>query len=202
MFKQAIERKIGKGAVAMKKSLVISVAMLLLLISPTTFCFAGEIKKGTSSLGASSNAVFESVDDEDGQDSRLFNVSAEFGYFFIDNFEIGSALTLGYVEGDETESWSYSITPFIMYHFVFNEASNIYIGAGAGFGRCEIDHLDSDKDVLNFTEFFAEAGWEYFFTSNIALNLGLRAEKEDIDSDFSDSKFNSYGSYLRLKFFF
>jgi hypothetical protein len=75
----------------MKKSLIISVAMLSLLISSTTPCLAGEIKKGTRSLGASFNTVFASVEDEDGQDFILFNASAEFGYFFIDNLEIGSA---------------------------------------------------------------------------------------------------------------
>jgi len=173
--------------------------MMFLMISE---CMAGDIKRGTLSLGAASNGGFRLIDRsiEDGNYKATF-LSFELGYFIFNNIEIGSSVCLRYDSNDDFDARSYSLIPFLTYHLPLNEKSNIFMGIGAGYGLVDIDSDNIDEESTQ-TLFYGEGGYEYFLNRNVALEFGVKAEQVNFDCDETEETINVLTTQFKFKLFF
>jgi hypothetical protein len=188
-------------------------ALTLLLAMGVTAgpVLAGDIEKGTVSLGASSNLGIATTDVDD-ERSNSFSLSTAVGYFVFRNLELGVGLSYRYGTGeDDYTHSSYMVIPYLTYYITLSEQSSFYLSAGYGFGMSRSDHEDYSWKSET-TVYFGDLGWQYYFTDNVALNFGVRAdryhENDNGDSIYRCSNcdderdFTVVGSYLRLKLYF
>jgi hypothetical protein len=188
---------------------------IVLLIFFGANAFAGDIEKGTISVGASSSFFFNQTNYSGDSDHEYRSVSfiAEMGYFFIKNWEIGTTLRLYYFDNND-DSQSYALIPFIGYHWVFNKTSNLYAKAGIGYSNDSNDYFDHTESLV-----LGELGYEYFLTTNIAIDLGIQGERtwgkyeyesawsdseghSGRDSSTKDSTIDSFTTQLKFKIYF
>ncbi len=159
---------------------------ILLMVSNAV---AGDIENGTFSMGASSNAVFYWTDSDRYEDKQL-SIEIEAGYFFYKNWEAGVALALQFGDDSYASYETYSLQPYIGYHWPLNAKSNIYgrIGGGYGFGSYDLDDGPPlDTEIITF---YAEAGYEYFFSKDISLGLALRGIRSEIEYESDEAFYN------------
>jgi len=189
------------------------VMLFLVIISLAPFdsdaALAKDIAKGTWSIGASSTAIFSwhDIDDEDNtgdNNSSSYNLSLEFGYFSWKNFEAGTAIMLHYHDNDDVQGYSYFFSPYITYHLPLNSKSNIYTTIGGGYGRAKYSFNDQDDNNVTEKSVYAELGYEYFFSDNVAFNLGILGEQvySDVSEKVGSDSINQLATRLRLKLYF
>ncbi len=192
--------------------------VLLTAIAATCFFFtvdahAFTIEKGTISLGGSSDMFLGKHDSDGAEDIDHFQASVEIGYLVMNNLEIGGAVGFGFSSSDYSDSTTYSLAPFVTYHFPFNENSNFYLTGRLGYFRSE-----SDSDDLSIesdgTTWSLGAGWEYFFNRYVAATIGLAYSETDRDEEFefnngvvsdvvtTDSSYTSFGLNFGLRVYF
>lgn len=151
--------------------------MMFLLTIGTYFSpprvIADIIPKGTLSLGGSSNIFFRSTNLDHGNDSDTYSLSINCGYFIFDSFEFGTALLLSHVDRKSRETNTYSIEPYISYHFPVDLRQNFYISPGIGLLKSETEELGPRSYSSEGFKFFTELGWEYFLNPHLAMNVGL-----------------------------
>lgn len=193
------------------KVIVLALGMLI-LVNPNVF--AGDIEQGAISVGVSSNLNFTQSQSESeyNDKKRDTTFSAEMGYFFAKNLEIGAGLGFNY--GDRSgggSSYSYALNPFVGYHWSLNEKSNIYARVGGGFqiGKSSDDGWEADSKRSNI---FGEVGYEFFLLDNIALDLSCVAKRywteisnEDDDSYWDEEDTNTHNivtTQLKFKLYF
>jgi hypothetical protein len=191
------------------------IGILLTLGFAIFFCtnaFAGDMEKGTISVGVSSNILFNltNYSGDSNYEFKGVSLSAEMGYFFIKNWQIGTKLRLSYWDYDDDDSKSYSLMPFIGHHWVLNETSNLYARVGAGYDFQNISYSDGDSSDHTNSLVFGELGYEYFLTTNIAIDLGIQGErvwtKHEYDWSYEhmedDHTRDSFTTQLKLKLYF
>jgi long-subunit fatty acid transport protein len=143
---------------------------------------AGDIEAGTFSVGASSNAAFYMADYDDGHYNEL-SVDMEIGYFIFKNWEIGANLGLTFGEDNDSSFQSYSLLPYLGYHWALNDKSNIYGRIGGGYGLSYNDFDDGGNHEHKISSLFAEVGYQYFLSKNISLGLGVRGVQSEQESE-------------------
>lgn len=164
----------------MRSKRIGAVLILLGIIFWGTQAIAGDIEAGTFSVGASSDAAFYWTD-SDRYDDKQLTIDTELGYFIYKNWEVGAALALQFGDDSFGSYESYSLLPYIGYHWSLNDKSNIYgrIGGGYGFGSTDFD--DGSTVDTEIATFFAEAGYEYFFSKNVSLGFAVRGSHSEIE---------------------
>jgi hypothetical protein len=192
----------------MLKRIVLTLITALLFFNCNS-AYAFTIKKGTISLGGSSNFSAERYDTDRTTSSDGISISINSGYFVIDNLELGAQLGFGYYNSDEAEGKDFDIGPFLTYHIDFNETSNIYLTGMFGFLKSYYDHDDFSEES-DGTLLSAEIGWEYFFTPNVSGKIGIRYTRKEMEYDsegeYQDTDYSmtstSYGTNIGLKIYF
>lgn len=185
---------------------------LCLLILFNTNALAGDIDQGTISVGASSDLLFTHSDSSFGGKANALIFSPEMGYFFLKNWEIGAQLRIGFYDYEDGDSQDYDFWPFIGYHWVLNEKSNLYarVGGGWGFYKNNNDYgYESDGKRASL---FGEVGYEFFLTENVAIDFSILGERywsennykydDDWPDDEDSSTRNNITSRLKFKLYF
>jgi hypothetical protein len=185
----------------MKYKLTIPILILILFANSA---LAGDIERGTCSVGVSSNAFFQysrTTDNKnDVDDNRYYELALDMGYFILTNFELGSGLGYYKSDGEAYGSTGYWVAPYLAYHLPLNDKLNGLFRLGAGYGRYEADsNLWQDTDKL----IYGETGLEYFLSSNVALGLSARWLKIFTDSNESwDLEVETLNTQLKFKLYF
>ncbi len=136
------------------------------------------IKEGTVSIGGSSSANFEKRSFKNSDDEREYSIDITTGYFAKDNLEFG--LSLDYEKdyvNNYRDSTNKSAAPFISYHPSLNEHSNIYYGVGLIFTRYNENYSSGSDRSNDSVGYYFRGGWEYFFNSYVALDIGVRISR-------------------------
>lgn len=143
---------------------------------------------GSTNLGFSSNKSTSKTDNYsvDGQETTNFNVTPTVGYFVMDNLAVG--LNLGY-EVQKYDAYlnfeqkakitnsTFSAVPSLTYFIEADSKAFPYISAGAGYA---LNNAKTDQNTPYKTNFFvwgAKAGFAYFITPSIAIDLGLNYQQ-------------------------
>jgi hypothetical protein len=139
---------------------------------------AAELKQGTLSLSGNSNISFNSSDPETSPSRQSYSLSVRPGYFMIDNLELALQFSGTIYDSDYGTSNYYAVTPLIIYHMPISEAVNLFGGLGAGYSwsRSSIEGyggLPGIVDKSRGNRYDGLVGWEYFFSSHVALNLQI-----------------------------
>ena len=191
------------------KHMILSAWIVGIVFAGCNAAFGKDLNEGVRSLGASSTAGFSwsEYDTLNNSDTyRNYDLSLEFGYFVFRNFETGTTLTLSYMDSSRknVNTTTFSLSPYIAYHFPLSQKANLYTAVGAGYGRTSYSSTYLDKDHSNTTHLFAELGCEYFFSDHIAVALGLK--KNQIYVDYSDDDWNfssnQLTTQLKLRLYF
>lgn len=186
----------------MLKRIVLPLLVVALMIFNTTNAGAVTIKKGTISLGGSSNLRLGRYDTDESTSTDQLCMSINSGYFFIDNLEFGGLLTLSYSSSGSTDTKGFSISPFATYHLDLNETSNFYLTGMIGYLKSYEDY-DSYSDEEDCTRLSAEIGWEYFFNPSVSGTIGITYTRTEHDNDIDDlDTSTSFGTNIGLKIYF
>lgn len=178
---------------------------ILFLIFLANTAHAGDIERGTYSVGVSSNAIFQysrTTDDENAvNDSKYYRLTLDMGYFFFTNVELGVGLGYDKNDGEDYGSSGYMVTPYFAYHLPLNDKLNALLQLGAGYARYEDD---SDRWQNTNKLIYGETGLEYFMNSNVALGLGVTWQKAYIDSNalWGDLEQETLSTQLKFKLYF
>jgi hypothetical protein len=177
---------------------------ILLIILLANNAFAGDIERGTFSVGVSSNAIFQNsryTDDENApRDHNEFEIALDMGYFFFKNFELGAGLEYHKFDGEEYGFSGYLATPYLAYHLPLKDKLNAFLQLGAGFGQ---SGNDSDRWKYTDTLIYGETGLEYFLNSNVALGLRFRWQHINWDTEgLLDEEVERLSTKINLKLYF
>lgn len=131
--------------------------------------------EGTQELNVAGNLNF---------DTDNYNLTAGYGYFVADNWEIGGDVTASL--SDETDTWDVSL--FTEYNFTNSSDFVPYIGISAGV-------LSAENGDTNFLQqddsgfvFATQLGVKYFVTKNVALSAEFEQSWSDLEvQGLSDS---------------
>jgi opacity protein-like surface antigen len=190
----------------MKQHLVFLFTVLSLVISHTSQSSALPIKQGTIAIDGSSDAFNESRRFDKGNDSDEYGFSINGSYFIIENIEIGSGLSYDYYKSKTQKITSWTLSPFIQYHFSINEKSNIYGGGGVLLTNQEIKEDPKPRRSSDSSGIKIKAGWEYFFNSSVALDISFsyRLVQWDLSgySSSSDKENRFYWPSIGIRVFF
>ncbi len=168
----------------MKKIFKIATAFVIFILI-NAIASAADIEKGTFSIGGSTNAFFNQEAPKSGTKSEALILTLEAGYFFSQNWEIGMDIDMRLLNPFDDVRHDYYFRPYAGYNWSLNDTSSIYtrLGAGKGFGDNGWSSSGSDYNRRT-TLVFGEVGYEYLITKNIALDLGLLAERRWIERDW------------------
>ncbi len=172
-------------------------AIILVLFTQAYFtpsCRAVDLEQGTFSIGGTSNLLFFQEDWSDVNKSYDLNFNTEAGYFFLKNLEFGIDSWIAF---NILSDWnkSFSLTPFINYHFSLSKKKNIYLRLGAAYSYSESE-VDTFASKIHSNGIICKLGDVYFFTDKIAIDFGIQAgrywEKERWDAAVTDSGNGGY----------
>ena len=116
---------------------------------------AGPLKQDTQELRLS--GAF----DPETSGGTLFRASAAYGYFVVDNLEIGGQLRFA----DDDLSTSFGLGPFVEYDFDNGSQVIPFVGASLEYGHGEVGDISSDALVLG-----GNGGVRFFLTENVAIS--------------------------------
>lgn len=127
-----------------------------------------------------------------------YNVELGFGYFFIDNLEVG--LLGGYRDNDE----------FSLYNFGVRAEYNIdldmplvpFVGVAGLWAGAEADRSDRDEDTAVAR---VSAGVKYFIDDNVALTFSAVWDKAADDIYFDedgDAQDDNFKGLFGIRFYF
>ena len=133
--------------------------------------------------------------DPEGSTGTEIELSAGYGIFLRDLFEVGGLLNYASYEdagGPGVDSKSWGLRGFVEYHFDMVSATVPYIGTRAGYVNCE-NSLDESAFVYG-----PRIGVKYFIADNVALDAALGYELATEDIFANDGK--AEDSNLSLQF--
>ncbi|MCU0822933.1 MAG: porin family protein [Spirochaetes bacterium] len=171
---------------------------------------ARSIDQGTIAIGGNLNAFSETRNLKKGDDSDKYYFYINGSYFTIRNVEIGTGMYYDSFKSDSQKITSWSLSPFIAYHLSLNENSDVYGRAGVFLtsqnNSQDINNASTQKWSADSTGIQIEAGWEYFFTPNVAVDISIsysRVQWDLIGYPFSsDTENRFYWPMIGLRVFF
>jgi outer membrane protein W len=167
----------------MKKN-ALSLLVALAVIAPATQA-AVQLPEGTQEISVQGNLNF--------QDDYQLNLATSYGYFVMDNWEVGAVLDANISDEQKLAK----LGAFTEYNFVNTTNWVPYVGAAAqlaGFSYVDTAHGhdgsasfgDEEKDgaAINFK---LSAGVKYFINPNVALtaevNYNIATDDLDVNGD-------------------
>ncbi|EOR30856.1 Outer membrane protein W [Elizabethkingia meningoseptica] len=195
----------------MKKNLLIGAFALLGIAA------SAQTEKGSWVVGGSTTLGFNNVStkfksgnmSESGPKINTFTVTPSAGYFVIDKLSVG--LDLGFVSAttkyDDAKSTSntLAILPTATYYFTDNTVIKPYLGAGVGYSSMtekEEYRGKSNKTTVDGFAWKVKGGFAYFFTPNIAADLGLSYSQFSSKENNVRTNVNTFGVGVGISVFF
>lgn len=128
----------------MKKVLCAVAVLLLVGLGGTAFAQGNSpmLNCGTQELGLSGNVDF---DDHNGD--VYLDIFASYGYFVLDNFELGGKA--GYLRAEDGDVESLNLGIFAEYNFPVSNIAVPFIGVGLDYAYADI--YGQDEDAVVFT---------------------------------------------------
>ena len=178
----------------MKKVLCAVAVLLLLGLGGTAFAQENSpmLNCGTQELGLSGYVDF---DDHNG-DVEL-DISASYGYFVMDNFELG--VGAGYVRQEDGDVEFINVGIFAEYNFPVSNIAVPFIGVGLDYAYADIYHQDEDAVVLT-----PVVGVKWFITDYFAIDTRVFFNWASEDLYVNDNRIEDYnwGMTLGLRTYF
>lgn len=180
----------------MKKVLCAVAVLLLVGLGGTAFAEGNSpmLNCGTQELGLSGSIDF----DDPGGDAAL-DIEARYGYFILDNFELGPKVEYVMEEGGDYERFQLGI--FTEYNFPVSTIAVPYIGVSLDYSYQEYDDYDWDEDAFIVTP---AVGVKWFITDYFAIDTRLfyNWASEDIYVNDYELEDDNWGMSLGLRTYF
>ena len=139
--------------------------LFLALMCVITSQLLAQTEKGNILIGASSNLGF-SVQSQDGLEDNIvnFSLSAQGGYFIVDNLVGGLNIGLNSTTIGDFSGRNFSFGPFARYYF-----ENVFFGASFFAVNSKNDVGGGEVFTSNGTQFNLELGYAAFLNKYVAL---------------------------------
>lgn len=151
--------------------------IVIALLSAQAYAYESQapmLSKGTNEIGIQGSIDLDYIDD------YLFDFNGSYGYFILDNWEVGGELDMSL--SDNTESYQFGA--FTEYNFPMGSQWVPYVGAAAQYAYSEV--LNQDGDAFNFQ---IASGIKYFINPRVAIsaevNYNMATESIYIDGEGS-----------------
>lgn len=139
---------------------------------------------GSSSLGFNSSGVKHKSDNhsEDGRKTTTLSFSPQVGFFLADGFALGLELPLSFSSANDPNDDSYKSTDFALIaapfarYFFGNGNVKPYLQGQVGLGtlKSKVEFGNSSmEDKLSLFQFGFKGGAAFFFSDNVAVDIGL-----------------------------
>lgn len=165
-----------------------------LMIAATTAL--AQTSSGNMMIGGSLDFASDSRQSGSANDVNSITFSPSFGYFFRENFAVGTSLTLGSTRigtgSAKTVTSTFAVGPFVRYYiFTANDRFAFFGQAGLTFGSGRTDPPAGAVTKNTFISFSVAPGAAYFFTDHWAMELsilGLAISSSDPDTANDNDK--------------
>lgn len=159
------------------------IGLLVALVLAAVSAQAATLKEETQELRLSG------IVDPETAGGTLFRADVAFGYFVVDNLEVGGSVNFS----DDDLATSFGLGPFVEYNF--DEGSQLipFVGASLEYGHGEVGDLSSDAAV-----FGGYGGARFFLTENVAI--GARLELDWATDDIYAKDDTTTDLDIRLEF--
>ncbi|MEO5979466.1 MAG: outer membrane beta-barrel protein [Chryseolinea sp.] len=182
------------------------------------FCAKAQTSQGSVSLGGGFN-FGASKDQNPGNDDKTtsFSFSPQVGYFVVDNFEVGLALSLSTVnqkpgDGTDYKDSGFGIGPFARYYiFTSNEKFAFFGDARFGFNAYKHKPESGNDSKGSVAAFSVSPGFVFFPTKHWGVELSLSLlsiTSQDPNKDGDNDKrtnvnfgFNSLSTGVGVKYY-
>ncbi len=166
-------------------------AFVLVLTFGFSSVAADTIEKGTMSLSGWSSINFDlrEYDWDEGVDEEESNLRLNFtfGYFPLDNFEVGAGGFFKRENREYSDFTSYGVRLLAKYHYPVGENVNLFLRAGINGEKEDLNRDNySDRNGYGFGYSFA-AGPELFLNRYVSVFLQLIYFREYLKFDREDS---------------
>lgn len=173
-----------------------TIKFLIAIISLFNLTANAQITKGNWMVGGSGSfssykSTFEDNNIEVTQSGTGLQVSPNIGYFVLDKFCVGTAVSVSFSNpsGDNNNGHGYGFSPFVKYYFLKPEKMiNFFTQLGYGYseGKSQSSNFTNKTNSV-----IVKGGTAVFFNSSVALEVSI---------DYSSSKFNNNtkSNYLTL----
>lgn len=162
------------------------VLLIMVVISGHQLSFS-QVTKGNFLLGGSIS--YQSTKFSDGGDNtNIFNVMPDVGYFFADRFAGGLRAAFTNYSNDGDSYRDLLIGPFARYYFLpAANKTNIFLDGSFMFGS----EKDEGFDAISKTQFAFAAGPAFFINPHVAVEatVGWRSLKYEDD----EGRYNTFG---------
>jgi len=156
---------------------------------------AANLDQGTHELRLNGLIDFDTAND------TLVAFDVAYGYFLIDQWEVGALLSVA----DDDVSTLYGIGAFTEYFYPLPTAPQLVPFGGLNLsiagGEVDVGPVDEDETALQFGIDF---GADYFITDNLALDarVQFRIATDDIFAEDDDIEDTDWRLVLGLRYFF
>ncbi len=164
------------------------------------------LEQGTISLSGSSNLMFSYSSPDDSSSSRSYAAGVRSGYFIKDDLELALHVSGSTSDSGEISDTAYVVTPLLVYHMPVSDASSVFGGLGAGYKWSRFD-IKSHDSLAGFVRksrgimFEGLLGWEYFFSSQIALNMEIDVSRTSYHRDRNE-RYTNISTQLGFSIYF